>query len=57
MAVAEFKEEVMVRFIRIGEWFVNLDMPDPATNWRQMLACVLFVALVAIVMVALLWAL
>ena len=33
------------------------DMPDPATNWRQMAACILFVSLVAIVMVAMLWGL
>jgi hypothetical protein len=33
------------------------DMPDPKTDYRQMLVCVLFVALVAIVMVAMLWAL
>ena len=47
----------MQKFIRIGEWFVSLDMPDPETNWREMAICVLFVALVAIVMVAMLWAL
>mgnify|MGYP001228234863 CR=1 FL=1 len=33
------------------------DMPDPETNGRQMTACVLFVALVAIVMLAMLWGL
>jgi len=32
-------------------------MPDPATDWKQMLFCILFVALVAIVMVAIMWAL
>ncbi|MFH1627856.1 MAG: hypothetical protein ABIE47_03940 [Pseudomonadota bacterium] len=46
----------MQKFIRIGEWFVSLDMPDPGTNWRQMAICILFVALVAIVMVVMLWA-
>jgi len=43
-------------FIRIGEWFVNLDLPDPRTHWREMVICILFVALVAIVMVTMLWA-
>ena len=50
------KEGKMQKFIRIGEWFVSLDMPDPGTNWRQMAICILFVALVAVVMVAMLWA-
>ena len=50
------KEDAMQKFIRIGEWFVSLDMPDPGTNWRQMAICILFVALVAVVMVAMLWA-
>ena len=43
-------------YIRIGEWFVSLDMPDPHTNWQEMVICVLFVALVAIVLLAMLWA-
>ena len=43
-------------FIRIGEWFVSLDLPDPRTNWREKAGCILFVALVAVVMVAMLWA-
>ena len=44
-------------FIRIGEWFVSLDLPDPRTNWREMAVCILFVALVDVVMAAMLWAL
>ena len=40
----------------LGEWFVSPDLPDPRTNWQEMAACILFVALVAVVMVAMLWA-
>ena len=43
-------------FIRIGEWFVSLDLPDPRTHYREMAICILFVALVAIVIVTILWA-
>jgi len=43
-------------FIRIGEWFVSLDLPNPRTHYREMAIYILFVALVAIVLVAMLWA-
>jgi len=42
--------------VKICGYFVSLDMPDPATDWKQMLFCIGFVALVAIVMVAIMWA-
>jgi len=46
----------MKTITKICGYFVELDLPDPATNWREMVICILFVALVAIVMVTMLWA-
>ncbi len=40
--------------IRIAGQFINLDMPDPRTNWRQMLACIGFVVLVGAALITLL---
>jgi len=70
LAVAELKEVRIMEILTKDElWRCFLkdcdvtqhetleDMPVPATDWRQIAACVLFVALVAIVMVAMLWAL
>jgi hypothetical protein len=38
--------------VKIAGYFINLDMPDPRTNWRQMLACVGFVVMIGVVFVA-----
>jgi len=44
----------MEGFTKVGEWFCKLDLPDPRSEWRRILSCVLFVALLAIVLAALL---
>lgn len=38
--------------VKISRWFVSLDMPDPRTNWRRMLACVGLVAMIAATLIA-----
>ena len=44
----------MEAFVRVGEWFVKLDLPDPRTEWPRMLAESLVVALIGVVLVFLL---
>ena len=44
----------MEAFVRVGEWFVKLDLPYPRAEWRRMLACIGVVALIAVVLVGLL---
>jgi len=41
-----------IGFSRVGEWWVKLDMPDMRDNWREMLSCVAFLALLALVFIA-----
>ena len=43
----------MDAFVRVGEWFVKLDLPDPRTEWPRMLAESLVVALIGIVLLGL----
>jgi hypothetical protein len=41
----------METMTKLKEQWISLDMPDPATNWPEMLACVLFVAFFAVVLI------
>ncbi|MCK9362101.1 MAG: hypothetical protein M0P74_00640 [Syntrophales bacterium] len=43
--------------VRVARYFINLDMPNPETNWRQMLASIGFVVLVGVAFVLLFFAL
>ena len=45
---------MMDAFVRVGEWFVKLDLPDPRVEWPRMLAESLVVALIGIVLIGLL---
>ena len=54
---SRLRQRRRILLIKIARQFVNLDMPDPQINWKQMLTCIGFVGMLAGFLLLSLWVL